>query len=174
MVFRVVDLLAQRNMHSCWLSFGEMELCSTLEACEEVYLKSVHKYVCIDEARLREFALSVPSEELEESTKDSEVNQRVDQSTKAAVFIAYNAVNFSFYPDEGKKRWFAQAQQKSQEEQEQEQACIGKDDEAHAVVYCLHRAQSTKLIDLADGAALAGVSVDTVSLIFKPHPGMLT
>lgn len=140
-----------------------MELADTVAKCKDVCLQSPNHFVHINRERVSAFAKSINLEDLEETTKDSSVNKQVDRSTKAAVYLAYNAVNFSFYPDEGDKRWFAAA--------ETEEGVIGKDDEAHAVVHCLNRAHQQNLVDLRSGAALAGLTLETVELIFKPHPG---
>lgn len=129
------------------------------EICERVYKNS--KLVTINGNQLRAYAASITKEQLLPQTKDSSVNKQVDKISKAAVYLAYNVINFSFYPENASKRWFVQKDNGEY---------VGKDDEAHAIVFCLNAAQSQGVLDLTSAKGLAELTLDTVSKVFAPHP----
>jgi len=58
-------------------------------------------------------------------------SNKEDKYSQIARILAYNVMNFSFYPDQGDEPWFI--------ESDIDKKVIGKDDEAFAIVECLNR-----------------------------------
>jgi hypothetical protein len=73
--------------------------------------------------------------------------------------LAYNAVNFSFWPDDG-RRWCARVQGEE----------VGRDDEALGVMAAFAQGLRDG-VPLIDGRFLAAVEPDTVEALLAPAPG---
>lgn len=149
------------------LSFGKAKgLLDLVQDCNHIL--AVAKHVVVDEEALKHFANKIKESDLIEETKDSEVNHRqkdLPLLERAAVFLAYNVINFSFFPDTGSQRWFVQV----------DGELIGQDDEAHAIVAAMFRFHERLKADggdakLADSVFLKGLTLCDLEEVVVPAP----
>lgn len=120
-------------------------------------------HVKINNKMLLNFVDKIKPKELEEETKDSSVNQKAgnDRLEKSELYFAYNAVNFSFFPDKGDKNWFII----------ENDEFIGKDDEAHAIVASLSKYQKNNPGALSNAKHLLKMTINDLEAIFAPAEG---
>jgi hypothetical protein len=83
-----------------------------------------------------------------------------DPETQAAWILAYNAVNFSYYPDPGARRWAALVGGD----------VLGQDDEALGVMGGLGAAMGSG-VRLQDASVLSGLDADGLSKLLPTAPG---
>ena len=124
-------------------------------------IMSVATHVGINVEAAQKFGLKITTEDLNETTKDSEVNEDAGDNAdfKSTLYLAYNVVNYSFYPENGENRWFTFDDDKKK--------FVGKDDEAHAIVLCLTRYQRINKKGLTDPDALRALTLkDVIILLF--------
>lgn len=81
-------------------------------------------------------------------------------ATQAAWILAYNAINFSYFPADGQRRWATSVQG----------AVVGGDDEALGVMAALGDALARGM-DLGDGAALASLTPAGLAALLPTAPG---
>ena len=119
--------------------------------------------ITIDADAAAAFAAQLDLKEVRQKPPAAPANSDEDEERSAALLIAWNAINFSYYPDDGKMRWHWQASDGSEH---------GVDDEANGVVAALITLNSGKEMRLADPSFLSSVSASAVrETIFKPAPG---
>ena len=125
------------------------------EACEQSDL------VQIDANAAAQFALALDIHEV----KQAPTQASDDPERTAALLLAWNAINYSYYPDEGNARWAWQAPDGS---------IVGADDEANGVVAALAHANSVNTAagvpSLADPEFLRAIDAAAIDRIFKPAP----
>lgn len=138
-----------------------MDLENTRMLCEQILTSPHCKHVSVSSEAIKSYVCEITEADLSSETKDSSVNQNV-QVEKAAVYLAYNVINFSFYPDKGSRRWFVTGANGKP---------IGVDDEAHAIVYCLNSAQEQGVVELHSGKSLLQLDMQSLENIFSPHKG---
>lgn len=139
--------------------------------CENICAR--HPAIHVDAAAAATFAKSISVADVLAGNATSE--SREDDETTAALLVAWNAINFSYFPDPGKKRWRWRHPATRQE--------YGADDEANGVVAALVAANervnldgsSPKIIGppaLADAAFLRRVTAEVLSTwLLKASPG---
>lgn len=109
------------------------------------------------------------------ATSPSPDSAKEDKFSQIARVLAYNVMNFSFYPEDGQERWFIEGD-------------IGKDDEALAVTESLRRWEQSghykrwlrseanagsglKHICWADSAYMLSLTLTDMEDLFKPATG---
>jgi hypothetical protein len=80
--------------------------------------------------------------------------------TQAAWLLAYNAMNFSYYPEPGRRRWAALV----------DGEVVGADDEALGVMAALGAALRDG-VPLGDGSHLTGLAAEDLSALLPTAPG---
>uniref|UniRef100_A0A7S3LKV5 Queuosine 5'-phosphate N-glycosylase/hydrolase n=1 Tax=Aplanochytrium stocchinoi TaxID=215587 RepID=A0A7S3LKV5_9STRA len=142
---------------------------ATIELCRLIFETKNAKHVNVCKERIEEFSKTISESDLAPEVKDSQVNKDADEHMnkleKAALYFAYNAVNFSFFPDRGEKRWFVVKAEDAGKGEEVEY--VGVDDEAHAIVHALLSDRKNLLNDFD---ALQKLSESDVEEIFQPAP----
>jgi len=176
--------------------------CHVLPLCKE-YLAGHRSCLGIDEEKIQEFVeatiakgdlfneldkLEAGSEDTDEMREDKTVVAvglcaATSPSTQAATedklcqisrILAYNVMNFSFFPDKDCSRWFIQDEQTGK--------TVGEDDEAFAIVASLKRwersghyeqwlqVKGTTSADIcwADGHYMESLTIEDVKLLFQP------
>eukprot|EP00924_Labyrinthula_sp_SR-Ha-C_P003808 maker-scaffold_3-snap-gene-5.8-mRNA-1 protein AED:0.01 eAED:0.01 QI:94/0.66/0.75/1/1/1/4/99/325 len=107
--------------------------------------------VIIRKESIRKFCDRIHANDISTEIKDSQVNSSVEKSKKGLIYLAYNAVNFSFFPDANTKRWFISHEGKR----------VGADDEAHAIVAALKDFDVTNPGKLSDPTFLRSLNFET-------------
>jgi hypothetical protein len=117
--------------------------------------------VRVDDARIVAVARAeVAAADLAPPAWDVPSDPGSDPATEAAWLLAYNALNFSYYPDGGAPRWVAAV----------DGAPVGEDDEALGVMAALGAALRAG-VPLADGAWLADRDAAGLDALLPTWPG---
>ena len=136
-----------------------MDLCNTVAKAKAITEDAVD--VCLNTDALSVFAVSI---DLGKLVGPAPPTDATHSENLAAVLLAWNAINFSYFPDQGETRWSWQHPTTSE--------LHGADDEANGVFAALTHLQSQAQRPLASGAFLAGLSAsDLREHIFAPAPG---
>ncbi|CAD7971450.1 unnamed protein product [Amoebophrya sp. A120] len=85
-----------------------------------------------------------------------------------ARILAYNVINFSFFPDNGKPRWFISDE--GEDDERGEQKFFGKDDEAFAIVEAMKRLEKEVRDSTIwrNGHFLQQITVPHLENVFRP------
>ena len=138
--------------------FSGDELTTSCHVVAELPESPVH----INAAAVHEFARKIDIKSAVAGPPQDASAPQDDERT-AALLVAWNAINFSYYPDDGVARWFWR---------DRDGVDHGKDDEANGVVAALVHANSGSNPALASAAFLQGVTADVLrNDILKAGPG---
>lgn len=129
-----------------------------LSACARVTARARH--VRVDEDAILSFAARLPADALRPpSWDDPGFDPGHETERTVAWLLAYNAVNFCYWPDSG-PRWAVQVDGRLH----------GDDDEALGIMAAF-AADLRRSDRLADPAALAGFSAEALDELLAPAPG---
>jgi hypothetical protein len=130
-----------------------------------------HSIVRVDVAKATDFAASIAVDDVLATATAA----RAEDETTAALLLAWNSINFSYFPEAGRGRWRWRHPATKEE--------YGADDEANGVVAALVAANSQVQIDgsspkvagppaLADAAFLRAITADMLrDWVLKAAPG---
>ena len=139
------------------------DLCNTIAKAKTI--SDAAEDVSINTEALSSFAASIDWKSVEAPSSDHGGDDDATvRENLAAVLLAWNAINFSYFPDPGAARWAWQHPETSE--------IHGGDDEANGVFAALTHLQSQAHRPLASGAFLAGLTAgDLRDRVFAAAPG---
>jgi hypothetical protein len=121
--------------------------------CIEIVAEADH--VVIDEVALREFSASISAEELQPPPASDTNDVNADSF---ACLLAWNAVNFSYFPDAHEPRWFCEIGG----------TIHGQDDEANGVKALIEHHHSKANAFFGDSEWLGNLTMPQLTAIFQP------
>ncbi len=129
-----------------------------LHQCARICDEARHLH--IDEGALSVFAVRTPTDFLHVPRWDAPDMYQGPPDKVVAWFLAYNAINYSYWPESGGTRWWSL----------QDAVEVGRDDEALGVMAALGNAIDAG-VPLDNGAYLAGISIEDLESLLAPAPG---